>query len=124
MTGSKARPHDVNHRTVNALQTYLTSLLYLRQEAKRDGLPVVARIMWQALAEIEEWLDTGKAPVSVHEILDSPLCRSLDFLLRWMALSPAKQQEVAQNIARYELETNAGDAMLRSRSRVSRKTIN
>jgi hypothetical protein len=125
MTASNAMPREADHaEAANALQTYLTSLLYLRQEARRDGLDVVADIMWEALATIEAWLDTGSAPARSHEILDSPLCHSLDFLLKWLALPPGSQREVAQHIARYEGDTGASPAVPRSQRRVSKVTAN
>jgi hypothetical protein len=124
VTVSKAVTRKAQQADVNALQTYLTSLLYLRQEAKRDGLDVVAAILWEALGAIENWLDTGEAPVSSHDVLDSPLCHSLDFLLNWVALSPARQQQVAQDIARYEVKTTTDKAAPRLLARVSKKRAN
>jgi len=124
VTVSKAGRQRTKQDGVNALQTYLTSLLYLRQEAKRDGLDVVAEIMWNALAAIEAWLDTGKAPVSSLDVLDSPLCHSLDFLLKWMALPPARQRQITQDLARYEVGISAGEAVPRSWPRASKKIAN
>ena len=124
MTVSKAKQVEAKCDSARALQTYLASLLYLRQEAKRDGLDAVAEIMWNALAAIEAWLDTGKAAVNGSDVLDSPLCHSLDFLLKWLALPPDRQREVAQDIARYEAEASAADAVPRARRRVSRAIAN
>jgi hypothetical protein len=114
MTASKAKPQEANHGGAAPLQTYLASLLYLRQEAKREGLDAVAEIMWNALTATEEWLNTGNVPAGGREILDSPLCHSLDFLLKWLVLSPARRRQVAQDIARYEAEMRAGEAVPRS----------
>jgi hypothetical protein len=124
VTASKAKAQEAKGDSARALQTYLTSLLYLRQEAKRDGLDAVADIMRNALAAIEAWLDTGKASISSHDVLDSPLCHSLDFLLKWLALPPERQREVAQDIARYEAEASAAEAVPRARRRVSRAIAN
>jgi hypothetical protein len=109
VTVSKIKPQDAKHGGGAPLQTYLASLLYLRQEAKREGLDAVAEIMWNALAAMEEWLNSGNAPVDSREILDSPLCHSLDFLLQWLVLSPARQRQVVQHIARYEAEISTGE---------------
>jgi hypothetical protein len=117
---SKAELHIAKHDGANSLQSYVTSLAYLRQEAQRDGLDVVAEIMWDALAAIEAWLDSGKAPVSSRDVVDSTLCHSLDFLLKWLALPPARQHRVAQDIARYEGGLSA-EAVPRSRSRASKR---
>jgi hypothetical protein len=54
VTVNKTAPQKVKRDGVNAVQTFLTSLLYLRQEAQRDGLEPVAEILWNALAAIEE----------------------------------------------------------------------
>lgn len=125
MKASKAMPRQSNHAAAaDALQTYLTSLLFLRQEAKREGLHVVAGIMWEALATIEAWLDTGSAPAHSHEVLDSSFCHSLDFLLKWLSLPPGRQREVAQDIARYEREAGASHAVPHSQRRVSKATTN
>jgi hypothetical protein len=88
MTVDKARAQEAKQSGASALQTYLTSLVYLRQEAKRDGLDAVAGIMWDALAAIERWLDTGNAPAHSPDILDSSLCHSLDFLLKLAGVAP------------------------------------
>ena len=124
MTVSKAGQQRTKQDGVNTLQTYLTSLLYLRQEAKRDGLDVVAEIMWNALAAIEAWLDTGKAPVSSLDVLDSPLCHSLDFLLKWLALPPSRQRKVVQDLARYEAGPSSDEAVPQPRQRASKKIAN
>jgi hypothetical protein len=120
VTQSKARAQEAKHGGAEALQTYLTSLLYLRQEAKRDGLEPIAAIMWDALAALEAWLDTGEAPARSRDVLDSPLCHSLDFLIKWLALPPARQRQVAQDIARYEDGLSA-EAVPRSRPRASKR---
>jgi hypothetical protein len=109
VTASKAKPQEAIPGRTNTLQSYLTSLLYLRQEAKHEGLDAVAEIMWNALAAMEEWLNSGNAPVDSREILDSPLCHSLNFLLQWLVLSPARQRQVVQHIARYEAEISTGE---------------
>lgn len=102
MRTSKAARRKVNGGGQNALQSYLASLLYLREEARRDGLPVVAGIMWEALAAIEAWLDSGKTPAHHPDVLNSSLCHSLDFMLKWLALPPATKRKVALELARYE----------------------
>jgi hypothetical protein len=104
------------------LQTYLASLLFLRQEAEREGLDAVALIMWDALAAIERWLDSGAAGVASQDMLDASLCHALDFLLKWLALPPARQQKVAEVISDYELEVSAVGAAVPKRARVSRRT--
>ncbi len=106
------------------MQAYVTSLLYLRQEAKRDGLETIADIMWNALAAIETWLDTGKAPVNSRDVLDSPLCHSLEFLLKWLAMPPSRQRQVARDIARYEVGISSSEAGPRLRRRASKTTVN
>jgi hypothetical protein len=106
---------DAKHGGAKALRSYLTSLLYLRQEAKREGLDAVADIMWDGLAAIEQWLDTGKAPAHSREVLDSSLCYALEFLLTWVDLPPDSQRQVAHDIARYEEEISANDAQPRAR---------
>jgi|SRR5580658_9792646 hypothetical protein len=113
MTASKAKLPEANYGGATPLQTYLASLLYLRQEAKREGLDEVAEIMWNALTAMEEWLNTGNVPAGNREILDSPLCHSLDFLLKWLVLSPARRWQIAHDIARYEAEISAGEAVPR-----------
>ena len=105
-----------------ALQAYLASLLYLRQEAQRDGLDAVASIMWEALAAIERWLDSGASALAGQDMLDASLCHALDFLLKWRTLPPAGQQEVAQVIAGYESKADAHGAAVSRRVRVSRRT--
>jgi hypothetical protein len=90
---------DAPRSRVAVLQTYLASLLYLREEARRDGLEPLANIIWNAIAAVETWLDSGESGVNSREVLDSPLCHSLDFLLKWLALPPAKQREVTGLIA-------------------------
>jgi hypothetical protein len=123
MTVSKARTQEASGGGANALQTYLTSLLYLRQEARREGLDAIAGIMWDALAAREKWLDTGKAPAHSRELLDSPLCHSLDFLVKWLALPPDRRRQVAQDIARYEVGLGV-EAAPRSRPRASKRIAN
>ena len=93
---------------VTKLQTYLTSLLYLRQEAQRDGLEPVAQIIWNAIAAVEAWLDTGDSPVSSQDVLDSPLCHSLDFMLRFLAMPPAKRRQAAMLLEDDHGETHNG----------------
>jgi hypothetical protein len=90
---------DAPRSPVAVLQTYLASLLYLREEARRDGLEPLADILWNAIAAVEAWLDSGESEVNSREVLDSSLCHSLDFLLKWLALPPAKQREVSGLIA-------------------------
>jgi hypothetical protein len=114
VTVSKAKPQEVKHPRLrggrlggDVLQAYLTSLAYLRQEAKRDGLDAVAEIMWDALAAIEAWLDTGKAPLDSRAALNSSLCYSLEFLIKWLALPPDRQRDVARDIAQYEAGLSA-----------------
>lgn len=121
MTAGKNKPLVTHRSPLEAVQTYMTSLLYLRQEAKRDGLEVVADIMWNALAGLEKWLDSGQAPVGSRDILDLPLCRSLEFLFNWMALPPDKQKQVIREIARYEVSQGADAARPGERRRVSKK---
>jgi hypothetical protein len=124
VTVSKTAPQKLKRDGVNAMQTYLTSLMYLRQEAQRDGLEPVAEILWNALAAIEQWLDTGKAPVKSSDILDSPLCHSLEFLMKWTALPPATQRQVAKDIDRYEAVAGVGESVSRPRRLANRKTVN
>jgi hypothetical protein len=124
VTASKATRPQEKHGGGGALQSYLTSLIYLRQEAKRDGLDAIADIMWGAVAAIERWLDTGTAPAHSPEVLNSSLCHSLDFLLHWRALPPARQREVARDIARYEEEISTDVALPVPRQKASRKTAN
>jgi hypothetical protein len=124
MTVSKAKPQKTKQDGINDLQSYLTSLLYLRQEAKRDGLDVVAEIMWNALVAIEKWLDTGKAPVNSRDVLDSPLCHSLDFLINWLALPPARQRQAVQDIARFDVGISASEAVPQPRPGASKKIAN
>jgi hypothetical protein len=117
---SKAKPQQAKHGGGEALQAYLTSLAYLRQEAKRDGLDAVADIMWDALAAIGAWLDTGKAPLDSRAALNSSLCHSLEFLIKWLALPPDRQRQVANDIARYE-EGLDGEAAVPSKPRASKE---
>ena len=123
MTVSKARPQETKHGGGDALQAYLTSLAYLRQEAQRDGLDAVAEIMWDALAAIGAWLDTGKAPLDSRAALSSSLCHSLEFLVKWLALPPDRQRQVARDIASYEAGLG-GEAAPPPRPRASKKTAN
>lgn len=120
MTVSKAKPQEEKHGGADALQAYLTSLAYLRQEAQRDGLDAVADIMWDALAAIGAWLDTGKAPLDSRTALNSSLCHSLEFLIRWLALPPDRQRQVAHDISRYEVGLEV-EAAPRARLRTSRE---
>jgi hypothetical protein len=113
---------EARRGTKGTLQAYLASLLYLRQEAQRDGLDAVAAIMWDALVALERWLDSGAAGVASQEMLNVPLCHALDFLLKWRALPAARQQKLAQVIADYESEASADAAAVPRRARVSRKT--
>jgi hypothetical protein len=124
VTMSKAAPREANKTAADALQAYLTSLLYLREEARREGLDVVAGIMWDALAAIEAWLDSGNAPAHHPDVLNSSLCHSLNFLIKWLALPPASKRKVAQEITRYEDHIGAGQAVTRPRPRASRKLAN
>lgn len=133
MTVNKAKRQEAKDDSVRTLKTYLASLIYLRQEAirdgldveaMRDGLDVVAKIMWNAIAAIEAWLRTGKESVDSSEILDSPLCHSLDFLLKWLALPPDRRRQVAQDIAQYETGTSSGEVVPCSRLRASKKIAN
>jgi hypothetical protein len=120
VTAGTDRAQEVKHGGGTALQSYLTSLLYLREEAKRDGLDAVAGIMWDALAAIERWLETGNAPARSRDVLDSSLCHGLDFLLKWLALPPDRQRQVARDIGRYEGGLSA-EAVPRSRPRASKR---
>jgi hypothetical protein len=120
VTVSKAKPQEAKHGGADALQSYLTSLAYLRQEAQRDGLDAVADIMWDALAAIGAWLDTGKAPLDSRAALNSSLCHSLEFLIKWLALPPHRQRQVARDIAMYE-EGPDGEATPRLRPRASKE---
>jgi hypothetical protein len=118
---ARAQP-EARRGTKGTLQAYLASLLYLRQEAERDGLDAVASIMWNALAAVERWLDSGAVPLATEDMLDVPLCHALDFLFKWRTLPQARQQKVAQVIADYELEVTADAAVTPRPARVSRKT--
>ena len=102
------------------MRTYLASLAYLRQEAERDGLDVVATILLEALAALERWLDSGTAPVESQDMLDASLCHALSFLLKWLALPQTKQRKVAEVIASYEVESVA--IKTAPRRRVSKRT--
>ena len=115
MTIGKATQQEARLNDAHALRGYLTSLVYLRQEAKRDGLEVVAEIMWNALASIEEWLGTGRAPESSVGVLDSSLCHALDFLFQWMALPPTRQRQVAKHIGQLDNPTTRAAPKLRRR---------
>lgn len=99
MKASDLLPEGTDQSRIAELQTYLTSLLYLREEAKRDGLEPVAQIIWNAIAALEAWLDTRESPVSSREVLDSPLCHSLDFMLRFLSMPPTKRRQAAQLLA-------------------------
>jgi hypothetical protein len=121
VTASKKKPPATQRCPVDAVQAYMTSLIYLREEARRDGLEAVADILWNALASIEKWLESWQAPLGSHDILDLPLCRSLEFLFNWMALPQHKQKEVVQEIARYEVTQAASVAGPPVRRRVSKK---
>jgi hypothetical protein len=120
VTAGKAKLQATNRDAVSAMQAYITSLLYLRQEARRDGLEVVADIMWNALAAIEKWLDSGQAPVGSGAILDLPLCHSLEFLFTWTALPRDKQKQVVREITRYETSQEVNRAGPRPRRRISK----
>jgi hypothetical protein len=119
---SKATPQEAKDGRANALRTHLASLAYLREEAKRDGLEALAKIISEALAAIDTWLDSGKAPARSPDVLDLSLCHALEFLLMWLALPPDRQHHVVQNIARYEAEASAGETALRPRPRANKKT--
>jgi hypothetical protein len=128
VTVSKAKPQEAKHPRLrggrlggDVLQPYLTSLTYLRQEAKRDGLDAIAEIMWDAVAAIEAWLDTGTAPLASRAALSSSLCHSLEFLIKWLALPPDRKRQVAHDIARYEAGSSA-ETVPRARPGASRKT--
>jgi hypothetical protein len=84
------------------LQAYVTSLLYLRQEALRDGLEPIAAILWNTLAAVEAWLESPESPIASHDIIDSSFCHSLDFLLKWTMLPAAKQRHLAGFLADHE----------------------
>ena len=114
------REAEVKDGIPSAVQNYLASLAYLRAEAKRDGLDAIAEIIWEALAAIETWLDTGNTSATSSRVLDSSLCHSLEFLLKWLSLPPDGQRHIAQNIARYEAEPIASETLPRSRHRVSK----
>ena len=122
MTARKTRPQGTKHGGAALLQGYLASLLFLREEAMRAGLHVVAQILWDALATLEKWLYTGVSPADRSDILDSSLCRALDFVVKWRGLPPAGQRQVVQDIARYEGEISTGESAPRSRSRANKKT--
>ena len=122
MTSGRAKLQATDHDAVSTVRAYMTSLLYLRQEARRDGLEVVADILWDALAGIEKWLDSGQGPVGSGDILDLPLCRSLDFLFVWMALPRDKRKQVVREIARYEMSQEVKRAGAKSRRRISKTT--
>ena len=117
---SKTTPQEAKDGRANALRTHLASLAYLREEAKRDGLEALAKIISEALAAIDTWLDSGKAPARSPDVLDLSLCHALEFLLMWLALPPDRQHHVVQNIARYEAEPIASKTLPGSRRRVSK----
>lgn len=98
--------------------------MYLRQEATRDGLEPVANIIWHALTDVEAWLETGDAPVSSRDIIDGPLCQSLDFLFTWLSLQPERQQEIAREIAKYETPGIGKVAVPRLNRKLSKKKAN
>jgi hypothetical protein len=120
MTVNNALGPEVKHGG-NALQSYLTSLVYLRQEAKRDGLEPIAEIMCGAVAAIEQWLASGEVPAHSREVLNSSLCHSLDFLFHWRSLPPARQRQVAYDIARYESGTDDREVAAPARRRASKR---
>jgi hypothetical protein len=99
-TGRVLPEDDASAR--RALQAYVTSLLYLREEAMRDGLQPVADILQRALAAIEAWLDSQESPAETASVLDSSLCQSLDFLLQWLALPSGKRREVIRALSSRE----------------------
>jgi hypothetical protein len=100
----KRLPEKERRARITALQGYITSLLYLREEATRDGLHPVADILQRALASIEAWIDSRESQVDSAALLDSSLCHSLDFLLKWLALPPDKQRQVARTLSQHESE--------------------
>ena len=104
MTSRRGVTEEAKKTRITALQGYITSLLYLREEATRDGLTPVADILQKALASIEAWIDSRESPVNSASVLDSSLCHSLDFLLKWLALPPDKQRQVARALSHHESE--------------------
>jgi hypothetical protein len=108
---------------VAKLQAYVTSLLYLRQEAQRDGLEPIAAILWNALAAVEAWLETPESPITSQEIINSSFCHSLDFLLKWTMLPPAKQRALAGFLAEHEEAPNSFNGnSTRPQAPVSKRT--
>jgi hypothetical protein len=105
VTVIKAKPQEAKHGGGDVLQPYLTSL------------DAIADIMWDALAAIEAWLDTGKAPLDSRAALSSSLCHSPKFLIKWLALPPERQRRVARDIARYEAGLSA-ETVPRPRARL------
>jgi len=106
-------------KPVAGLQTYIMSLSYLKQEANSDGLPEVAGIMQNALADIAVWVDKRRRPRQSHDLLDIPLCQALEFLQRFYSLSPARRQQALKLIEEYEVE--AFSVISAGRERVSKK---
>jgi hypothetical protein len=108
---------------VKSLSTYLSCLLYLRQEARRDGLDAIANVLGTALNSIGNWLDTGKAPVRSEDMVDSQFCHTMEFLFRWMVLPLSEQRSVLQEINKFE-EGLTMERAARQLRRVSKKTAN
>jgi hypothetical protein len=115
-------PETASRSHVAKLQAYVTSLLYLRQEAQRDGLEPIAAILWNALAAVEAWLETPESPIASHELIDSSFCHSLDFLLKWTMLPAAKQRALAGLLADHEGAPSDMNGNARPRARLSKTT--
>ncbi|MGA7239906.1 MAG: hypothetical protein WBY44_29770 [Bryobacteraceae bacterium] len=102
MKGIKPQASRTKNHQESLLKSYLSSLLYLREDAKREGLKSIATIMENALQSIEHWVDTGKVNIAKHDLLDPSLMHALNFLLLWLNLSREKQQAAIKELARYE----------------------
>lgn len=114
MGSAKPAARTITADKVRAVQSYATSLLYLNQEAERDGLPEIAAIMATALSHLGGQMNAMSLRTEV--VLDSSLCDALMFLHGFLALPPVLRKEVTRQIVRYERQVEKP-----SPRRVSRK---
>ena len=97
------------------IQSYMTNLLFLSQEAERDGLTWIAKICENALSLLTA--QASKKAIPATELLDASLCEALRFLVTFLSMPSGPRKEIVRHISRYEEETAAAPMPRRVRKR-------
>ena len=90
------------------IQSYMTNLLFLSQEAERDDLSWISEICENALTHLAS--HASKSSFEATELLDASLCEALQFLIAFLALPARSRKEIVRHVSRYEEHRKPGPA--------------